>query len=356
MSFDVAGPGPVLLSLPAWTPGAYELTCFARWVADFTADGRRTGRWRGTSSTTTPGASSPPAPSRSASGSTTWPTRSTTRWPGPGRTSCCSTAPTSCSIPRAAASISRRRSTIKTEPDVARRHRHAERAAAGAARTAKANYHDLVDMPFFVGRFDYDSMQVAGAWTRLATYPAGALTGPGAGEAVGRDRQGDPAGGGGVRGDAVARLHGHDDLRLELRRAAARSSTPTRTSASTTRRLIGSPILTSITAHEIFHAWNVKRLRPADMVPYRYDRTEPTLALGERGDHRLLRRPGAAPRRGRHRRAVPRRRRRTRSPRSRRRRPRRSRTRRSPPGSTRPTAASTSTIRRARWPASCSTS
>ena len=23
----------------------------------------------------------------------------------------------------------------------------------------------------------------------------------------------------------------------------------------------------------MFHAWNVKRLRPADMVPYRYDRT-----------------------------------------------------------------------------------
>ncbi|TMC62086.1 MAG: PDZ domain-containing protein, partial [Chloroflexi bacterium] len=42
---------------------------------------------------------------------------------------------------------------------------------------------------------------------------------------------------------------------------------------------IGNPILASITAHEIFHAWNVKRLRPADMVPYRYDRTEPTVWL-----------------------------------------------------------------------------
>ncbi|MFL5496764.1 MAG: hypothetical protein ACJ8DC_20475, partial [Gemmatimonadales bacterium] len=26
MNFDVAGPGLVLLSLPAWTPGAYELS------------------------------------------------------------------------------------------------------------------------------------------------------------------------------------------------------------------------------------------------------------------------------------------------------------------------------------------
>ena len=29
-------------------------------------------------------------------------------------------------------------------------------------RTAKANYHDLVDMPFFVGRIDVDSVQVDG--------------------------------------------------------------------------------------------------------------------------------------------------------------------------------------------------
>ena len=42
---------------------------------------------------------------------------------------------------------------------------------------------------------------------------------------------------------------------------------------------IGNPILASITAHEIFHAWNVKRLRPADMVPYRYDRPQPTVWL-----------------------------------------------------------------------------
>src|SRR5919107_5182028 len=35
MSFDVAGAGPVLLSLPAWTPGAYEVSNFARWVVGF---------------------------------------------------------------------------------------------------------------------------------------------------------------------------------------------------------------------------------------------------------------------------------------------------------------------------------
>ncbi|HEV8612653.1 MAG TPA: PDZ domain-containing protein, partial [Gemmatimonadales bacterium] len=42
---------------------------------------------------------------------------------------------------------------------------------------------------------------------------------------------------------------------------------------------IGTPLLASITAHEMFHSWNVKRLRPAELVPYRYDRPEPTPLL-----------------------------------------------------------------------------
>jgi predicted metalloprotease with PDZ domain len=44
-------------------------------------------------------------------------------------------------------------------------------------------------------------------------------------------------------------------------------------------QLVGTTILASVTAHEIFHAWNVKRLRPAELVPYRYDRPQPTELL-----------------------------------------------------------------------------
>ncbi|HEX6053069.1 MAG TPA: hypothetical protein VFZ21_27565, partial [Gemmatimonadaceae bacterium] len=33
MTFDVTGQGPVLLSLPGWTPGAYEISNYARWVS-----------------------------------------------------------------------------------------------------------------------------------------------------------------------------------------------------------------------------------------------------------------------------------------------------------------------------------
>src|SRR5205814_1189644 len=45
------------------------------------------------------------------------------------------------------------------------------------------NYHDLVDMPFFVGQFDVDSAQISGTWVRFATYPS-ASVGAGARVAV----------------------------------------------------------------------------------------------------------------------------------------------------------------------------
>ncbi|HEX2451983.1 MAG TPA: hypothetical protein VHJ69_12610, partial [Gemmatimonadales bacterium] len=39
MSFDAArGAGPVLLSLPVWTPGAYEISDFSKRVLNFTAE------------------------------------------------------------------------------------------------------------------------------------------------------------------------------------------------------------------------------------------------------------------------------------------------------------------------------
>jgi len=42
---------------------------------------------------------------------------------------------------------------------------------------------------------------------------------------------------------------------------------------------IGNPFLASLYAHEVFHAWNVKRMRPAELWPYRYDGEAPTPLL-----------------------------------------------------------------------------
>ena len=39
---------------------------------------------------------------------------------------------------------------------------------------------------------------------------------------------------------------------------------------------IGSEFQPSLYAHEIFHAWNVKRLRPSEMWPYKYSHPQPT--------------------------------------------------------------------------------
>jgi predicted metalloprotease with PDZ domain len=142
----------------------------------------------------------------------------------------------------------------------------------------EANYHDLVDKPFFVGRFDLDSSQVEGKWNRLATYPAGAMTGP-------------------------ARALIWDQISKTVpRMAAVFQETPWQTYTTlmvftqetgggsalehTNSHLgiynpgfIGIPLLASITDHEIFHGWNVKRLRPADLWPYDYSRPQETTWL-----------------------------------------------------------------------------
>src|SRR5467141_1540688 len=38
MTFTVGGIAPVILSLPAWTPGAYEIANFARNISNFSAE------------------------------------------------------------------------------------------------------------------------------------------------------------------------------------------------------------------------------------------------------------------------------------------------------------------------------
>jgi predicted metalloprotease with PDZ domain len=276
MSFDVAGPGPVLLSLPAWTPGAYEMTWFARWVGNFTPTaGDRSLVWDKVDYDTW---RIQPAGAKSVTvrfdfladtldNAMAWARPNFALFNGT------NVLPYPAGRPLAFPATV----TIRTEPSwlVATGMQGVPRQA-GTYR--EGNYHDLVDKPFFVGRMDYDSMQVAGVWTRLATFPAGMLTGP-------------------------ARAQMWDDIAKVIpAESAVFQETPWQnytvmmlfdssfgglSALEHTNshvgiynpQAIGNPILTSVTAHEIFHAWNVKRLRPADMVPYAYDRAEPTVWL-----------------------------------------------------------------------------
>jgi predicted metalloprotease with PDZ domain len=143
-----------------------------------------------------------------------------------------------------------------------------------AARTYSAsNYHDLVDMPFFVGRFAIDSTNVSNKWVRLAMYPASGMTAARRDRILGWVQKFVPQEVAVFRNiewrnytiflvsDSVVNGGGleHQDSQMD--------EVPT-------NQLDGN--LAGLFSHEFFHSWNVKRLRPADMVPYRYSDADPT--------------------------------------------------------------------------------
>ena len=274
MTFTVGGSAPVILSLPAWTPGAYEIDNFARNVANFAAEeGGSSLAWdkldpdtwrvrpRGAGEVTVRF----DYQADSLDNANTWARPDFLLFNGTnlflypeGR---------GFDFPAAV--------TVNTEPGWKI---VTGMTPAGARRFSASNYHDLVDMPFFVGQFDVDSAQVADRWVRFATYPAGSVAGgpriavwetlkrviPVEGRVFGEVpwstysvmQIADPSYGG---GSGLEHQNSHVDIYGPS--------------------LLGTPVIMSIYAHEIFHSWNVKRLRPADIFPYRYDQPQPTRLL-----------------------------------------------------------------------------
>jgi predicted metalloprotease with PDZ domain len=275
LTFDVGGPGQVLLSLPAWTPGAYELGNFARFVLRFSAaagakaldwDKLDYDTWR-----------IDPAGARSMTVRFDYRADSLDNALAWSRPDFAFFNGTNLFLyPEGRGYGFPATVTVKTQPgwQVAT----GMQPSTSPGSYQEANYHDLVDKPFFVGRFDLDSSQVEGKWNRLATYPAGAMTGP-------------------------ARALIWDQISKTVpRMAAVFQETPWQTYTTlmvftqetgggsalehTNSHLgiynpgfIGIPLLASITDHEIFHGWNVKRLRPADLWPYDYSRPQETTWL-----------------------------------------------------------------------------
>ena len=142
----------------------------------------------------------------------------------------------------------------------------------------EGNYHDLVDMPFFVGHFDYDSVQVEGITVRLATYPAGSLSGAPRAETWTRIQKMWPP---------MIQAFGDKPFKnytiMQIADSSYQGASGLEHQNShvdvITPLALGNPFLDGLYAHEILHAWNVKRLRPADLYPYRYDRSQPTTWL-----------------------------------------------------------------------------
>jgi predicted metalloprotease with PDZ domain len=271
MTFQSGGTAPVLLSLPAWTPGAYELSFFAGRVREFkaTAAGKDvpwekvdpdTWRVRPVAGEI---AVSFSYRADSLDNAMAWARDDFAFFNG-----------TNVFLyPEGNSAAFPATVRIETERDW-----HVATGMRGSAATRSytaSNFHELVDMPVFVGVFDLDSALVLDKWMRLATYPAEAMVGES------RTRLWDQlnkmmppmaAVFGDLPYDSYTNLIVFDTTlaggsALEHANSHMGVYTPF---------IIESLSLPSITAHEIFHLWNVKRMRPADMVPYRYDRAQPT--------------------------------------------------------------------------------
>jgi predicted metalloprotease with PDZ domain len=274
MTFTVGGTEPVLLSLPAWTPGAYEIANFARDVLNFSAEQTGTSlawdkidpdtwriRPRGVGEVTVRF----DYLADSLDNADTWARpnfllfNGTNIFPYPeGR---------GFDFPSSV--------TVNTE---AGWKIVTGMTAAGPRRFAASNYHDLVDMPFFVGQFDLDSTQISGTWVRFASYPSGSVTG-GARVAVWEALK--------LAIPAEVKVFGevpwttYSVMQITDQSYSGGSGLEHQNSHVDVLSpdMLGTPVLPSLYAHEIFHAWNVKRLRPSEMWPYRYDQEQPTPLL-----------------------------------------------------------------------------
>jgi predicted metalloprotease with PDZ domain len=149
-----------------------------------------------------------------------------------------------------------------------------------------SDYHELVDNPTFIGHFAIDSVEVDGSWSRLAVYPAPYMRNPAREMALE------------ALGVIAATIHGmfpgrppydryttliyldndgflflagleHADSHLDLMPAAIFEQP----------RFTFRQYLFSLLAHEYYHAWNVKRIRPLGLWPYAYDREQETALL-----------------------------------------------------------------------------
>ena len=271
-TFRVETGATVVLSLPIWTPGAYEVTYFARFISNFVArqgdreldwDKADFDTWRITPSG--PGTVTVEFDFRADQfdNAKAWAVADFAFVNG-----------TNVFLYPEGRSLSFS-STVTVETDTGWKVVTGMKPGSSRLTYSAQTYDNLVDMPFFIGNFDLDSAQVSGRWTRLATYPAGSLGGqlratyweqikamiPAQATMLGQvpwDTYTVQVVFDSTFGGASALEHQNSHLSLYH------------------PGLMTTPVIPSITAHEIVHAWNVKRLRPADLVPYRYDEEQPT--------------------------------------------------------------------------------
>lgn len=273
MQFRVGSNAPVVLSLPAWSPGHYVLLWFARRVSHFTptVDGKPLNwslvdyqTWRLTGATmgqrvtvrfsykadTIDRAVAWTKPDFAFFNGTNvflYPKGQGFDWP---------------------ATV-----TIHTSPSW-RIATGMDPAPAPPTYGAR-NYHDLVDMPFFIGHFDIDSTLAApGHYVRFVNYPAGFVNPSLYAQIL--DWQAKIAR---VEGAVFHEIPWKTYTVLEIADAHPNGGGLEHQDSQVDEiapEWLDPRFLPGLYSHEMFHSWNVKRLRPADMWPYRYNDADPT--------------------------------------------------------------------------------
>ena len=271
-TFEVPGPGAVVLSLPAWTPGAYEISNFARWVSGFGASQNGAAlRW-------------------DKLDYDTWRVRPV----GAGRVTVqfdyeADSLDNAMSWTRPDFALFNGTNlflypegrsldfpaTVTVSTDPAFRVATSMTPAGEPRHYRAATYHELVDMPVVFGAFDLDSATISGRTVRLATYPSRSVSGERRAEVWQQLERIIPA-----EVLVFGEVPWNSYTLIQIADSSYAGASGLEHSAShvdvVSPLAIGSDFQPSLYAHEIFHAWNVKRLRPTEMVPYRYDRPQPT--------------------------------------------------------------------------------
>ena len=277
MSFDVGGTEAVVLSLPAWTPGSYGIAYFARWVQDFEArQGGAAVHWEKADHDTW--RIRPPASGRVSvrfryladqlDNSMSWSRSDFLMFNG-----------TNLFLyPEGRPFDWPATVTIHTDPDWLVGTAMPKASTPDGRTYTESNYHDLVDHPFFVGRIEVDSAMISGRWMRLVTYPVGSVAGDRRRRAWDALRAMTPplvA----VFGDAPWPAYNLMQIADTSYSGASGLEHKDSHVNVVAWHALDHPVLSSLYAHEIVHAWNVKRLRPADLVPYVYHTEQPTPLL-----------------------------------------------------------------------------
>ena len=146
--------------------------------------------------------------------------------------------------------------------------------ASGVYRAA--DYHELADAMTFVGHYSVDSLQADGKWIRIAVWPAADYT-----PAVARNLRNGVAKMAPVQNRIMGEapydvytvffnvIHGPIDFGGGLEHSASQFDIMPALAFADPSGTLGD-FMYPLLSHEFFHLWNVKRIRPAEMWPYDY--------------------------------------------------------------------------------------